>query len=678
MKPTFDDTTYFTKKKIIILSFSIVFFGLFIFFLYKFFFNIEFNDIWSLTKLAFINNKYFFLWFFLLWGFPVYNVVFRIYVYHHKLKKQNIYVEWYNWVIFSFITFLISSITPFAMGSEPYIIYWMKKRGLTIKESTSVVASFVVINPLMQIIITWPSFFIMCSSYGEFVNNQKWITSFWIVFVGLMLDLIGSIFWMLMSISKKAHYFISLLTNKIKKIFKLEYKNSKEIKEEYIKNSSFKKLFINQMKDLKFIIITSIGSLLWNIYYYSTLILSFNLIEPNHGINSLDLFNYVNVASTANNFVPIPGAEGTIQALLLLFIKSSTNISNDLNLENIINSSVVIWRTFTFYITTVIGAFFFLVLIYQEMYKNKIKSIKKKKNISNKTFTIIIPIDNDLNYLEQTIKTICFNNYDNEKTQIIVIDRDATFKNKEIVDQYLELYKNIDYFSFNFNNLSHLLNYINQNNLIKNEYVTFLEPGSFLNFNILESINMIINNEYDLYVSQYRIANENKKIKFKKRPYWFIFKKTIKNKNQMYSPKLNLFNVFVKKDILNSYFEIEGNFKYQMMDYFNFIIQKTKSIRYIKKINGNLFVNEYKWEEKNKKYFDQNIEIIKRCIKQKNPEIAIYNLKQKYTWNYIRNNNIKFYIDKKIEFKWIPFCFRWIYKIKFNLKYKNIFVLNNK
>lgn len=145
---------FFTKKKIVFITLTLAVFVVFIALLMKYFFNIEMNQIIATLQRAFTENRLFFLWLVLLVGFPIFNCFWRIWPYYLRLKDHNIYVEWYNWIIFCFITFLISSITPFAIGSEPYIIYWINKRGLSTKDAASIVASVMVLNPFVQVLIT--------------------------------------------------------------------------------------------------------------------------------------------------------------------------------------------------------------------------------------------------------------------------------------------------------------------------------------------------------------------------------------------------------------------------------------------------------------------------------------------------------------------------------------------
>ncbi len=323
-----NNKNYFSRKKVVTLSVVVILFVLFIVFTSKFFFDINFSKIGELFSASYTNNSgSFFLWFLLLLLFPVFNVWFRIFVYKYKLAKKGIRTHWYDWILFSFTTFFIGGVTPFAFGAEPYIIYWLNKRGVSAKEATAMVASLNIVSPYVQVLITWPSFFILCADYGVNSGNSAWIGCFWSVFAGLMFDLMGTTFWLLMSLSKSFHYHWNVLVNWIRRLLKKDYKTKEEIRYEYVANATFKNMFKSEMKDWKFVITTTIGSITWNILYYCSMIFAFHLMAPDLPINEGQLFNYTNVATTANNFIPIPGAEGTLQAVLNTFIINSKDAS---------------------------------------------------------------------------------------------------------------------------------------------------------------------------------------------------------------------------------------------------------------------------------------------------------------------------------------------------------------
>ncbi len=373
---------FFTKKKVISLVISVVVFTLFIYLTSKFFFDIDFVKIGNLFNDSYSkNSQSFFLWLFLLLIFPFYNVWLRIFFYKYKLSfHKNIYVNihWYDWILFSLVTFFFSGVTPFAFGSEPYIIYWLNKKGISVKESTAMVASLNIVSPFVQVLITWPSFFVLCADYSTNATNLAWVGCFWSVFAGLIFDLMGTSFWLLMSLSKNAQLWWNIFLNWIKKIFKKSYKTKDELRYEYVAQESFKNMFIGQMKDWKFVVTTSIGSITWNVLYYCSMIFAFHLMAPDLPINEGQLFNYTNVATTANNFIPIPGAEGTLQAVLNTFIINSKDASITIpqkEFETITTNTVFIWRTTTFYLVTIIG----LLAVILTVTRETIKKYKSRK-----------------------------------------------------------------------------------------------------------------------------------------------------------------------------------------------------------------------------------------------------------------------------------------------------------
>ena len=584
---------FFTKKKIIFITLGFAIFVVFVFLMSKYFFDIRFDQIFSSIAKSFNENPNFFLWLTLLFGFPIFNSFWRIWPYYLKLREQNIYVEWYNWFIFCFITFLISSITPFAIGSEPYIIYWMSKRGLQTKEAAAIVASVMVLNPWIQVLITWPSFFILASSYQDFQNDPKWLASFWLAFFGLTVDLMGSIFWLTISISKRFHFLINLVINKGRQLLKLSYKNKDEIAEEFVTKAAFKKKFLSHIKRPGYLSMLIIGSLIWNFYYYGLLIISFNFVNPNHNLNPADLFNYINVATTANNFTPIPGAEGSLQAILLIFINAEAVFQGNganfdqAQLKNLLDSSVVIWRTFSFYLPAILGAFCFFLMIFKESYKARRKHRRAKNGIANKSFTILIPVNQDYQGLKYTLKSVVNNHYYQDQLEVILISQDPFLEQsiQDLIQEYLNKYKYFKFYEQDLrSNWSQMIKKAMENKWINHDYLQILNPGSWLNLEILDRINNL-ENDVDLYVSRYQRFKKAHKVSHIINPYVKPIRGHLKI-NKVKSLKLKPFNLFVKTTLLNHFQTIDGPYQYQIQHYLDFVIQTSQSAFFLKSLAG--------------------------------------------------------------------------------------------
>ncbi len=654
---------FFTKKKIIIFSVSLVVFVAFVVLTSKFLFDINFGTIGNLITNSYQVNRLFFLWFFLLFIFPIFTSVFRIFIYWYKLRKKQIFVEWYNWLIFCFITFFIGAITPFSMGSEPYIIYWLKKRGLTLRESTAIVASFTAVYPFVQVLITWPSFFIICNDYVAHLNNSAWITSFWIVFAGLMCDLFVTIFWIVTSTSKNIHYWFNLAINKVKKILRLKYKSNEELKDEFKNKGVFRKLFFEQLKDWKFTTCLVLGSIIWNVLYYCSLIFAFNLMEGNFSFNPGDLFNYANVATTANNFIPIPGAEGSLQAILILFIQNSTKGINHDELKIVTNNSVFIWRTFTFYLTAIAGILALVALILKEFYKFIVNKMKTKNNIKKNSYTFLINNSNE-SLLSNTLLSLNQLNYDFSLIQIII------FSKKKITKKFLKEYPNlhIDIINKNFDKNVDLLKYANNKKLIKNDYVNLINSGDIIVPEILQSIQNIFH-EYDIYACQYRI-NKNNNLSCRQRPYLFFYEKRFTKVSKKSTPFFDLFNFFIRKNIIFDIVASNKKFNNEWL-LFNNLVNYSNKLRYTKKLYGyKNFSNIKKMNEK------EELETVKKLISQNNQELAIYLiLKFKLIKKLILSNQ-KLKISRNFRFDWIPWYIWPFFMCYFNLYLRRKIIVN--
>lgn len=641
-KKFYDDSNknFFNKKKIFFIILWLIVFIAIVALTIKFVLDIDIVTIIELIKSSYKDNKLFWLWVFLLIGFPIYNVITRIWAYNYKLKKRKIFVKWYEWLSFSLISFFIGAITPFATGSEPYIIYWLKKRGLTYKESTALVISFSILNPFVQIVITWPSFFYMCSQYGDNMANMAWKGCFWAVFVGLFFDLMGALFFVLLGYSKNAHYWINLLINKFKKMFKMKYKEKEEIKEEYKKNKEFQKVFLAEMKDWKFIISLCLMSLVWNIFYYCCIIFSFNLLDPNFSFNAFELFNYVNVSTTANNFIPIPGAEGTLQAVIVIFIKNSKDFTDIPHLDKLANGSVYIWRAFTFYITSILGAIAFIVLIGQSVRNSVVQKMKIKRNIAkNKKFTFIIKDTHNVDLLLKTLNSIRWCDYDQRCVEIILV---APTNNNSLKQRFDDIIwfdiKNIVLKNFVSN--FEMIKYLIKKNLISNEYICILNSSELITYEALKKINMSLKQE-DIFLGSHRRIKNNH-VRRKISPYPFAFNRSIKNKNKMSITNVEMSSIYFKKSLINEeLLNSKTVISNQNIVFYNLLIQKANTIKFYSDVFSYTFI-------KHKDYWDMNTLISLNENNNANLAIQIALLNKKL-WNELKDSHYRFNTKNKLK-----------------------------
>lgn len=291
-------------------------------------------------------------------------------------KQFGLNANFFEVFLFGVFSLFLNNITPFAFGSEAFKIYWLKKKGLSTREATLSVSSTTIFFSIAQIIITWPSFIYFATKYDQIVANGGTL-AFWLTFVGLLIDLAVCTILFSLSFSKKVHVFISTIFNKILKLMKKPYKHKDEIINDFQTNSWFRTAYINEMKKISHVSILLIATIIYASMIYLSMFFSFRTLGYNQPIfSAINLFNLSNVAVTANNFVPIPGGEGTIQVLMKKFINVWANTSSDINLSKeeigtAIDESIFVWRSFLFYIPTIVGLLLCPVGIYMNFRRKK-------------------------------------------------------------------------------------------------------------------------------------------------------------------------------------------------------------------------------------------------------------------------------------------------------------------
>lgn len=373
----------FTKKRIALLICSIFIFVLVIALVF-WMLKINIHDILNLVSNSFKQNPIMILWVFLIFCFPVLKCLYIIAYIRPRIKKMNINISMVEYMFLSFKVFLLSIITPFASGAEPYIIYWMTSRGVPLKKASMISLINAFYSSITDLIITIPSFIYISVFYNQIAIINSGLIIYWFLVIGLSINIIALLLFILLGFSKRIHLIFALISNWILKKIKKKFKNKEEIYEEYITKSGFRKEFIKELKAWKvnfWIIIAYTVQILWQ---YATLFFTYLILFGNEihfdTHSFFTLFNIVNVSLTASNFVPIPGGEGTIQIAITVL---SSIFNNYINIpEAQIVNAIGLWKILTTYIP--LGASFGLVSLYY-LYKinlmRKVSKVKKDFNI---------------------------------------------------------------------------------------------------------------------------------------------------------------------------------------------------------------------------------------------------------------------------------------------------------
>lgn len=346
--------SFFTKKRIIWFSILFVITIALLSLTIVFVLQIDFNNLFSSIKYGLTITNYQFVFLLLLLLFPFIRTFMSLCFFYFALRREKIKASFYDWLSLSFVLVFIVSITPSAIGSEPYIIYWLNKKTKNLQKSSAIVLASSFIGQSAAMIVTWPSFIYYCSIVNYPSLTEQNLVAFWFLIVGMGMDMIVLSSFVILIFTKRTHYFFSLIFHKVKKTLKLKYKSKEEIRVDTIENESFKKEVMYQLKFKTNVICTFINFVIYNIAYYLMLYFSFALIDGTSNLDFWAIFNYTNIATTANNFIPLPGSEGTLQLVLKILLNNVANNATEVSASSI-NNAIFIWRFFTTQIPALIG-----------------------------------------------------------------------------------------------------------------------------------------------------------------------------------------------------------------------------------------------------------------------------------------------------------------------------------
>lgn len=326
------------------------------------------------------------------WAFSIYISRTR------KLREKISKVEWLKLLS---ITFFIRSITPFSIGSEPYIIFWLRKRGISLRQASAIVSSLTVSWLLAQAIITWPSFITLQAQHNLVDPNKKELKYSWMVIAGLIVDIVSTLFVFTISYCKRVHYAFGLTRLKFNQIFKIKSSTAlskAELRHKYLDNKSFKKefkrVFFNQTT-IKILLLFTIQNIL-NYSLYALLAILILEGDQQNFQSFLNSFHIINVSTTSNNFLPTPGSEGTIQLTITkmnslvgqgtVTAQPAASTQNTAKEESL-NKVIFLWRWFQkykpFLCSVAFMTIYFLVFKCRLAFMNKkLKEVGPHRNIS--------------------------------------------------------------------------------------------------------------------------------------------------------------------------------------------------------------------------------------------------------------------------------------------------------
>ncbi|WP_027333118.1 lysylphosphatidylglycerol synthase transmembrane domain-containing protein [Mycoplasmoides gallisepticum] len=342
--------------------------------------NISFKKIFDILRDPSDTRQKVFI--FLIFACMVYGFLWQFLTLYIIARRYKVKARWYDWLIYALVSTLINNVTPFAAGAEPYKVYWLVKNKVKLSDAITVVGATAIYWSIVQITVTWPSFIYISTNYNLLIESKNGIIAYWFSFFGMLVDFGIFTTFATAVFSVKFHLFVYKVVNKIRKLLKL--KDLTEDKRlEYVNQ---KKAFIKEFKHYWVVIFMFLFTASLVIFQYSSVYMSLVILDSKltYLYNFIKVFNFSNVAITANNFIPIPGGEGTIQVTLELYFQSLVNPSllsrefiryfDSKAFNTDINNTIFLWRFALFYLPTMIGiipSLYEIIVYFKSLHKPK-------------------------------------------------------------------------------------------------------------------------------------------------------------------------------------------------------------------------------------------------------------------------------------------------------------------
>lgn len=385
-----DNKSFLDKKKFIIVSLCIIISVVLIILTILYALEIDFVVFFKNIQQSISTNNLAPLWLTLLLLYIPFKLYSQVTIYIVRIRRLGIKVKFWESLLYTLTVSFLTAISPANFLFDSYNAFWLKTRNLPMYQVSAITICTMLTAHAMQILVTIPSYIVVCINYNLFLNSSvgaaTWI--FWFVTIGLIVDLISLFVLIISGKSRHVHLWISLLWNKIKKTLHMPYLPRHHVIYRYVNRAVMQEEFNKLFADLKITIYCAVICIINEIFFYFTAVFALKFILPKDAHMSIfGVFNSANVAITANKFIPIPGGEFTSEKFLSVFCQVLGKIDRSpTEIENYVNNSVLVWRFDTTYLLSIFGFFGFIVYLANYISRAVMlrKMIRIKKNLEQK------------------------------------------------------------------------------------------------------------------------------------------------------------------------------------------------------------------------------------------------------------------------------------------------------
>ena len=302
-------------------------------------FNTIVHAILSMNILSLLVVLFWGALFTIVWGF-VYVVLGRKYIPKYSIKDG---------IAVAFVGAFFAGITPSSTGGHFGQVYIMKKQGIKVSDSASILwADFIIYQTTMMIYVT----ILFILRYAYYRSQSGW---FRIIFLGYLINLAVIIVLYTIALFPKVYI---RLTGKLAKFmgrFKF-IKDPDHIVDSWtIQVTQFTKEAKALSQDKRRIILCTFINLVRLTLLYSlpfAIALALHIQIPMSKL--LDVIALSSFVIIANSFIPIPGASGGTEVVFTLLFRGL--------MGSLTGAVMILWRFSTYHVVVFIGAFIFIIM----------------------------------------------------------------------------------------------------------------------------------------------------------------------------------------------------------------------------------------------------------------------------------------------------------------------------
>ncbi len=280
-------------------------------------------------------------------------------------------------------------------------------------------------------------------------------------------------------------------------------------------------------------------------------------------------------------------------------------------------------------------------------------------------FSIIVPVYNMENSIIATLDSIFHQSLYQNFYEVIIIDDDSKDKSADLIKEYIKDKPNFLYFHKENSNWGGNINYVKRERLLNGKYITILDADDTYYYNCLANVKKIIDQfqNIEIITSRYQrsFADGSKKII---KPFW-TNKQIIDNKDAYRTPYSLPIGKFYSQKLFYSGDSLKENISFQDAILFQDMINKSVGLLiHLNKVVG-IWNSEREGNSSTELWHDKKVDawsnLIESLINDYNAPLVglMYSMMGPYRKQLKRKLNIK----KTINYNWLPWYLRWLYRM---------------